>query len=30
MEIHVGWVLLIVILLVAWYVVKHKPMATQP
>lgn len=30
MQVHVGVVFLIVALLVAWYFVRHKPMATNP
>lgn len=30
MELHVGWVVLIIVLLIAWYVIRHKPMATNP
>lgn len=29
MEVHVGWLFLIIILFVAWYVWRHKPMATN-
>ena len=30
MNVHVGWVVLIIVLLIAWYVIRHKPMATNP
>ena len=29
MEIHIGWVLLILIIIGALYVYRHKPMTTQ-
>jgi hypothetical protein len=29
MTVHIGWVVIILIAVAAWYVMKHKPMTTQ-
>jgi len=29
MTVHIGWVVIILIAIAAWYVYKHKPMTTQ-